>query len=253
MPIGVLDLGMSEEQRAWVDERVRHRVRPGWDLAFRGRKNTEESYKAHVARAFLPRYFPDSDIYLWMDADTWLQRGEAVGVLMEAASDGSIAICPEADVGYGFLYDGTLHRFLEKTYRRSFGRREGRALLASPPLNSGVFALRRDAPHWDAWQRALAEVLRSVRDPYTDQTSMTRAVYADRLPARFLPATFNWACGLGLPAVDVRRDLLTHPCLPHEPLHIVHLTGPTKWSDQTLTRLGGGTLTRSLRYRGGNP
>lgn len=252
VPIAILDLGLSPREREWLDARVQVRVRPEWDLDFPGRGKADESYKAFVARAFLPRYLPGFRIYLWMDADSWLQREEALGFLVEAAGDGSLAICPEADVGYTALFDGTLGRFLAKIYRRSFGRRDGRRLLAAPPLNSGVFALRADAPHWEAWQKALASVLKRNRDPYTDQVSLTRAVYDDRLPARFLPATFNWACGLGLPAVDLERRL-AHPCPPHACLHVVHLTGPTKWAEQTLATVGGDTLTRSLRYGAASP
>ena len=253
VPVAVLDLGMSFEERAWIDARVARCVQPGWDLDFRGRKKAGESYKAHVARPFLPRHFPGYDIYLWLDADTWLQRGEAVEVLVEAARGGSLAICPEADVGYRALYDGTLQRFLEKTYGRSLGPREGRLLSNGPPLNSGVFALRGDAPHWEAWRRALAGVLKRIRDPYVEQTALTKAVYGDRLPARFLPATFNWVCSLGLPAVEEERGRLSHPNPPHDPLHVVHQTSTTKWREHELTRIGGGTVTRSLRYRGGDP
>ena len=251
IPVGILDLGLSGEEAEWVDARAR-RVVPECDLDFPGRKKAATAYQAHVARAFLPRHFPGYQTYLWMDADAWLQRGEAVRVLIDSAADGSLAICPEADVGYGALYDGVLQRFLKKTYRRSFGRRKGRALLGAPPVNSGVFALRGDAPHWAVWQKALSGVLRRVRDPYTDQTSLTAAVYTVELPVRFLPATFNWACGLGLPAVGARGDL-AHPCPPHEPLHVVHLTGPTKWREHVLATVGGAPQERSLRYRGGNP
>ena len=58
LAIGILDLGLDEEQRQWLFPRVEHVVRPAWDLDFPHRASTPETFKAQVARPFLRRHFP---------------------------------------------------------------------------------------------------------------------------------------------------------------------------------------------------
>ena len=42
-----------------------------------------------------------------------------------------------------------------KNYREAFGWRAADRLGRNPTANCGVFALHRDAPHWQAWARLI--------------------------------------------------------------------------------------------------
>src|ERR1700732_1102843 len=83
--IGVLDLGLDQQDRGGVSARVAHTVRPDWDLAFPGRRRTPETLKAQVARPFLRRHFPGYEMYLWIDADAWLQDERVIDLYSSAA------------------------------------------------------------------------------------------------------------------------------------------------------------------------
>jgi hypothetical protein len=78
VPIGVLDLGLDADHRTWLEGQAVSIVRPGWDVDFPGQARTPETLKAQVARPFLPRHFPYYEMYLWLDADAWLQDWRAV-------------------------------------------------------------------------------------------------------------------------------------------------------------------------------
>jgi hypothetical protein len=250
--IGVLDLGLLPEQRAWLADRVTHLVRPGWDLDFPGRDRAAESFKAQVARPFLPRHFPGYDMYLWIDADAWLQDWRAIELYRAAAGRDRLAIVPEIDRAYKRHYKRPklFGRTLPwKNYREAFGWRAADRLGRNPMVNCGVFALHREAPHWQAWEHLIAQVLQRTRFFYAEQTALNYGIFAERLPVNFLPAYCNWLAGDAVPAFDERSGLFVEPHAPHETIGVMHLAGPEQKTQRfRLQRLDGGTVETVLRY-----
>src|SRR5262249_20703426 len=80
LALGVLDCGLTDEQRAWCKAQGATLVTPQWDFDFPGRAKLKDGYKALTARPFLPRYFPGFDLYLWIDGDCWVQQGDALAL-----------------------------------------------------------------------------------------------------------------------------------------------------------------------------
>ena len=56
--------------------------------------------KTQVARAFLPEYFSEYDVYIWLDADMWLNDLETFKLYEEGAIQNCIAITPQSDRSY---------------------------------------------------------------------------------------------------------------------------------------------------------
>ena len=83
MALGILDCGLTEEQRAWFAGAGRDSssCRSGTST-FPARAKLKDGYKALTARPFLPRYFPGFDLYLWIDADCWVQQGDAMALFL---------------------------------------------------------------------------------------------------------------------------------------------------------------------------
>ena len=252
VPIGVMDLGLSAEQLAWLSETQVDVVRPGWDVEFPGRERMPETFKAQVARPFLPRHFPGYEMYFWLDADAWLQEWRVVELYCNAASADKIAIALELDRAYKRHYKRPKlfgMNLVWKTYREAFGWRVAERLGRNPTANCGVFALHHDAPHWHEWAKALTRVLRRTRFFFAEQIALNYAIFAEGVPANFLPAYCNWAVGDALPAFDAARGLFVEPYAPHEVIGVMHLAGPDqKTGIHRLDRLDGGTVETSLRY-----
>ena len=250
--IGVLDLGLTGEQRDWLAAQRVRLARPGWDLDFPGRDRMPDTFKAQVARPFLPRHFPGYEMYFWLDADAWLQDWRGVELYRAAAGRDRIAITLEIDRAYKRHYKRP--KFLGTTlawkcYRQGFGWRVADRLGRNPIANCGVFALHREAPHWAAWQRLLARVLRRSRFFFAEQTALNYAIFAERLAANFLPAYCNWAVGDAAPVFDAERGLFVEPYAPHEVIAVIHLAGREQKTGRfCLDQLGGGTVETSLRY-----
>jgi hypothetical protein len=250
--IGILDFGLAAEERVWLEERVTHLVRPGWDIVFPQRDKTPEARQAQLSRPFLRRHFPGYETYLWMDADAWLQDWRAVELYLAAAGREKLAIVPEIDRAYKRHYKRPklLGRTLAwKCYREAFGWRVADRLGRNPIVNCGVFALHHDAPHWDAWARVIGQVAQRTRFFYIEQTALNYVIFSERLPVNFLPAYCNWMPGDAAPAFDAARGRLVEPYAPHEIIGVIHLAGEAAKSHTFRLRcLDGGALETTLRY-----
>jgi hypothetical protein len=251
-PLGILDLGLLPEQRGWLSDRSAKLVRPEWDVDFPGRDRAPESFKAQVARPFLPRHFPGYERYLWIDADAWLQDWCAVELYCAASGRDRLAIVPEIDRAYKRHYKRPklFGRTLAwKNYREAFGWRAADRLGRNPMVNCGVFALHREAPHWDTWAALIARVLQRTRFFYAEQTALNYAIFAEHLPVDFLPAYCNWLAGDAAPAFDACRGLFVEPYAPHEVIGVMHLAGTEQKTQRFALRcLDGGTVETMLRY-----
>jgi hypothetical protein len=116
-------------------------------------------------------------------------------------------------------------------------------------VNCGVFALHRDAPHWDAWARVIARVAQRTRFFYIEQTALNYVIFAEHLPVNFLPAYCNWMPGDAAPAFDGAGGIFVEPYAPHEVIGVMHLAGEAAKSHVfQLRRLDGGEIATSLRY-----
>jgi hypothetical protein len=252
VPIGVFDIGLTDEELAWLAGQNVRVVRPDWDLEFPGRDKAPEVLKAEFARPFLPRYYPGYRMYFWLDADAWLQDWRIVELYCSAAGRDKLAITPEIDRAYKRHYKRPKlfgWNLGWKNYRHAFGWRVADRLGRNPTVNCGVLALHAEAPHWVAWQRVLHRVLQRTHFTPAGQTALNYVVFAERLPVNLLPSYCNWMPGDAAPAFDAARGLFVEPYSPHEVIGIMHLAGAEQ-KDLTfrLNRLDGGTIETPLRY-----
>ena len=71
--ICILDAGLKDDQKKILSEKVDEIKSAEWDIEVPGYKvKGKEWLKSQVSRAFLPKYFPDYEKYLWIDCDAWV-------------------------------------------------------------------------------------------------------------------------------------------------------------------------------------
>ena len=71
--ICILDAGLTNEQKEKLNKTVDEIKSAEWDIEVPKHKiNGKEWLKSQVSRAFLPKYFPDYEKYLWIDCDAWV-------------------------------------------------------------------------------------------------------------------------------------------------------------------------------------
>ena len=256
LSLGVLDCGLTGEQRAWCREQGATLVVPQWDFEFPGRDRLKDGYKALTARPFLPRYFPGFDLYLWIDGDCWVQQGDAISLFLRAARTGALAVAPEIHRSmrhYRHAW-GEFSSINGAAYESCFDRATADRLIRYPMINAGVFALAADASHWAGWADLMGDALQRSTD-MTDQVVLNVLVYDKGFACEPLPSRCNWPVHHATPAWDADRALFVEPAMPYDPLGILHLTIYTKrLAALDVRELGGPhageVRARSLRWPG---
>jgi len=95
LDIGFLDTGCTPEQLQWISQYVDHIVEPSWNYNVPNSSSQPSYLKALVSRPFLPKYFPGYEVYIWIDADAWLQDWFAIELLTLGARRKGFSIVPE--------------------------------------------------------------------------------------------------------------------------------------------------------------
>jgi hypothetical protein len=251
-PMGILDLGLAPDQRRWLEGQGAALVQPGWDLDFPRRAATPELRQAQIARPFLPKHFPGHELYLWIDADAWVQEWSAAELMLATAARGRLAIAPEIDRAYKRhykrpkLFGMTLPW---RCYREAFGWRVADRLGRNPMVNCGVFALRGDSPAWAVWAATMRRALERTNFVFIEQIALNYAIFTGEVAYSFLPATCNWLCGDATPMWDEATRRFVEPHAPHAPLGILHLAGEEQKTRRfSLETVAGGRIETHLRY-----
>jgi hypothetical protein len=189
---------------------------------------------ANFGKLWLDQLFPGFETLVWLDADTWVQDYAAVRLVIGAAQqNGALAIVPgggrfwERQVELRFLFGGIGGLAQLRTFNFKNGRHAGlplkvlRDLGTRTLLNAGVFGLRADSPHWQAFRRWQASILRNGGKPFTsDQIAMGLSVYQDGLPVELLPTTCNYIRPW---RVDLQAPALLEYFYPYPKVGIIHL------------------------------
>ena len=232
--ICILDAGLSDEQKKILSTKVDQIKSADWDIEVPGYKvKGKEWLKSQVSRAFLPKYFPNYEKYLWIDADAWVNSWEAVDLFLRGCKNNKLSIATSADRAYGRVLRaewvfGGFARIKSQNYKHAkssgFSEKIARQVALKPHLNIGVFALELNAPHWKVWQKNLKHALNSGKIWGSEQIAMNVTIYQDELEVEILPAYCNWTLTEAL-KFDKERNTLVEPYLPNHKIGIVHFAG----------------------------
>ena len=232
--ICILDAGLSDEQKNILSTKVDQIKSADWDIEVPGYKvKGKEWLKSQVSRAFLPKYFPNYEKYLWIDADAWVNSWEAVDLFLRGCENNKLSIATSADRAYGRVLRaewvfGSFARIKSQNYKHAkssgFSEKIARQVALKPHLNIGVFALELNAPHWNVWQKNLKHALNSGKIWGSEQIAMNVTIYNDELDVEILPAYCNWTLIEAL-KFDKERNTLVEPYLPNHKIGIVHFAG----------------------------
>ena len=230
--IGIMDGGLTSRESGQLLDQGTIVVRPDWpDKKMQRKAGSREYWRINLNKSALDRYFPDYDIILWLDGDTWVQNWDAIPLFIRVASKGKLAIVSRstrlrANVmrmsprPFGWA---KVRSVLYKNARRA--RLPGKItwpLANKAVLNAGAYALHREAAHWEIWRKWQARCLQHGRPFSSDQLSLALAVYKDGLPYEALPDTCNY---MGPWRVNRSTQQLVDYYAPYDPASVVHMVG----------------------------
>ena len=266
--ICILDAGLTEEQKEKLTKKVDEIKSAEWDIevpAFKVRG--KEWLKSQVSRAFLPKYFPNYEKYLWIDCDAWVNDWNTVELYFKACDNGKLGITQTIGPGYkitskvNWLF-GKLAIIKSQNFKHAvkskIGFEKARKLAFAPHINIGVFSLEKNSPGWISWQKNLEITLKAGNIFGSEGLAINMSVYIDNLETEFLPLNCNWITSNLLPKYNDKEDTFVEPYLPHYKIGIMHLAAGI-WRDGKDMRVNkdikieidtteNTTVLKSLRY-----
>jgi len=231
--ICILDAGLSKEQKNILSKKVDEIKSAEWDIDVPAFKvKGREWLKSQVSRAFLPKYFPDYERYLWIDCDAWVNNWDSVELYFKACEDGKLGITQTLGPGYKIMSKvnwlfGKVAIIKSQNFKHAIkskiGIRKARKLAFAPHINIGVFSLEKDSPGWVSWQKNLEQTLKSGNIFGSEGLAINMSVYIDKLETEFLPLNCNWIASNLLPKFDEINNTFVEPFLPNYEIGIMHL------------------------------
>jgi hypothetical protein len=260
--IGIMDTGLTEAQRQDLSAHVTSIIAPQDSFVplpvhkIAGK----EFLKSCICRPFIPEMFKGYDVYVWMDADTWVQDWDAVELLIQGAQMKGLSVVPQSDRAYGKTmrlgWIGAMpwrpRSFYYSNAKKAFSGKVARQMFPFPTINAGVFAIAKDAPHWKRWQDLIRQALIKGKVFTAEQLTLGMLIYIDKMEAELLPAWCNWLCETK-PLWDDAQKIFVEPYLPRRKLGIIHMSGcDVMRLDRAVTddfkTTDGGTVKLSYRY-----
>ena len=238
--ICILDAGLTEEQKKKLLNKVDEIKSAEWDIEVPGYKvKNKEWLKSQVSRAFLPKYFPNYEKYLWIDCDAWVNDWSCVELYYRACNNGKLGITQTIGPGYKITSKvnwliGKLAIVKSQNFKHAVKSRIGydnaRKLAFAPHINIGVFSLEKNSKGWGLWQKNLSKTLKAGNIFGSEGLAINMSVYIDNLETEFLPLGCNWITSNLLPKFDEHQKTFVEPYLPNYRIGIMHLAAGI-WKD----------------------
>ena len=266
--ICVLDAGLLEQQKNKLLSKVDEIKSAEWDIKVPESKiKGREWLKSQVSRAFIPKYFPNYEKYLWIDCDAWVNDWQTIEIFFKACDENKLGITQTIGPGYKITskVDWVFGKFaiiksqnFKHAIKSNISLDKARKLAFAPHINIGVFSLEKNSKSWEIWQNNLRETLKGGDIFGSEQLAMNISVYHDNIETEFLPLNCNWITSNLLPKFDETNHTFVEPYLPNNKIGIMHLAAGI-WKDNQDMRLNkdvqieiktldGKILNKSLRF-----
>ncbi len=231
--ICILDAGLTIDQKKILSKKV-DEIKPAeWDIEVPAIKVLgKEWLKSQVSRAFLPKYFPNYEKYLWIDCDAWVNDWSSIELYFKACENGKLGITQTLGPGYKIMSKvnwlfGKVAIIKSQNFKHAIkskiGITKARKLAFAPHINIGVFSLEKNSPGWSSWQKNLEQTLKSGNIFGSEGLAINMSVYIDNLETEFLPLGCNWIASNLLPKFDETLNTFVEPYLPNYKIGIMHL------------------------------
>ena len=231
--ICILDAGLEKDQLNELSAKVDEIKNAEWDIQVSSIKvRGKEWLKSQVSRAFLPKYFPNYEKYLWIDCDAWVNDWNAVDLYFKACENGKLGITQTIGPGYRIMSKvnwlfGKIAVIKSQNFKHAISSKIGmdaaRKLAFAPHVNIGVFSLQKNSSCWDVWQKNLETTLKSGQIFGSEGLAINMSIYIDNVETEFLPLNCNWIASNLLPKFDEKERIFVEPYLPNTKIGIMHL------------------------------
>ena len=260
--ISILDGGLSSEQINFFQSKNIDVIDPGWpNTVTKERAGNKRYLRVELAKANLDKIFPNAEYLFWVDADAWFQNNTALDIVRLTIKKNKLAIVSQSSrlqshhmrvkkiFGPFYLLKNILYKNASKA---KLPRKIVNQLICRPTLNAGIFAIAKNAPHWDRlryWQKILIKDNR-ISLFTTTQLALGIISYHEDLGYEALPEICNY---MGPYRWSTDLNLFVDYYAPYEAVSIIHMVAQDEMRDNKKHKIkiideNDNLIKKSLRY-----
>lgn len=259
----LIDIGCSKRSLEWMETNEVVIKSLPIDIIPSSILSLIEPYqRALVMRPWLPEILTGYDLYIWFDADTWLQNDDVVKVICKAQNviQGRIFIAPGISHYNASIYDdmSKIIQMQSIWFKTCYQESD----LSDPfskmmHYSCGVFGISRMSAIWNLWKEEILITYPRVAERYkpllhlAEQTALNFIVHRDNTLLARMDPLFNFHCNSG-GAIRLNRDeVVTYTVIPVRRIGVVHLANwsrnAKRYMEDNLLFCSGDYLTNNER------
>jgi hypothetical protein len=253
----LIDIGCSQKSLDWMEANEVVLISLKTDLIPKTILSVIEPYqRALVMRPWLPEILAGYDLYIWFDADTWLQSDDVIKVIC-----GSQKIIPERlFIAPGIShYNASLYENMEKIVQMQDlwfstcyqGNPSSIAFSKKLHYSCGVFGLSWSSPVWNLWKEEITETYPLVAERnrsllhLAEQTALNYIIHRDNTLFVRIDPLFNFHCNSGGAMRLPNGEVTAFTVVPVRRIGVIHLAN---WSYYAKNYMEENLLFRSGDY-----
>ena len=177
----ILDTGLELDQQNYFRDNKVFINKAEWNVKIPSYKILgRDNLKTQVARAFLPDYFNNYKVYVWLDADMWLNDVNSFSLYEKGALNSKLTIVPQSDRAYiknanvewFFGFPKKIKTINYKNISKSISKSLGRKYAFHSTLNAGAFAINDNVKIWESFQKNIKLAAKKGRIFGTDKVAL---------------------------------------------------------------------------------
>ncbi len=253
----LIDLGCSQHSLEWMKaNEVLIKPFP-IDLVPQIVLSVIEPYqRALVMRPWLPEILENYNLFIWFDADTWLQSDEVIRIISgsQAILPGRIFIAPGMS-----HYNASLYSDMDKIVQMQSiwfsvcyqDSDLSKSFQKKMHFSCGVFGIARASPVWDLWKKEIISIYPLVAQRFkamlhlAEQTALNFIIHRDNTLFGRLDPLYNFHCNAGGAMRLDTGEVAAFVIIPVRRIGVVHLAN---WSHYAKHYLEENLLFRSGDY-----
>ena len=252
-----IDLGCSQHSLDWLkaNEVI---IKPfPIDLIPQVVLSVIEPYqRALVMRPWLPEILQNYDLFIWFDADTWLQSDEVIKIIYgsQIILPGRMFIAPGMSQYNASLYHDMVKIIQMQSIWYSVCYQDStlsESFLKKMHYSCGVFGLARISPVWELWKKEIISIYPRVSQKFkamlhlAEQTALNFIIMRDNTLSARIDPLFNFHCNAGGAMRLDTGEVAAFIIIPVRRIGVIHLAN---WSHYAKHYLEENLLFRSGDY-----
>ena len=224
--INFIDTGCSLDQLEIIKILVDRIVKFDEKLSIFPKGDLRPYWRAQACRPFIHKYFPEYEIFFWLDSDLWFQNSYIIIDLIKDVKKFGSVIASEFYEGYDTFQDPVKNQnyHVQKKHFMNFYK-DKINISDDAYYNIGVLGVSKSSGLFEEFEKVLKTLYSIVYTHMTDQIAFNEVLFRTKLFTTVHPIN-NWMCNLGFP--NFVDGVFYDPFKDKLKINVLHLSGKNK-------------------------